>query len=145
MSNICGDISIFGTSEHEFEVFTSSCVDWVVFILESFDEFYFELTNDEFDTNMSDDHVVCVVVIFKSNIRTNNIKFISNRVCDLLINQIRNTFSLTIQKNRSKHLESINHLSTFIFSLKVKFIINSFFSNCVFFQQNVKNWINNPS
>lgn len=145
MSNVCCNSSIFWASKHEFKIFTCSCIDWVMFILESFNEFNFELTNNELHTNMSDDHVVCVIVIFKSNVRTNYIKFISDWGCDLFINQVRNTFSLTIQKNSSEHLECINDLSTFIFSLEVKLIVNSFFSNSIFFEQNIKNRINDSS
>lgn len=145
MSNVSCNSSIFWASKHEFKIFTCSCIDWVMFILESFNEFNFELTNNELHTNMSDDHVVCVVVIFKSNIRTHNIKFISDWCCDLFINQIWYTFSLTIQKNSSEHLECINDLSTFIFSLEIKLIVNSLFSNRIFFEQNIKNRINDSS
>jgi len=82
---------------------------------------------------MSYNHVIGIAVIFKSDIGTYSIKFISYSNRDHFINEIWNTLNLAIEKNCSKHLKCINYLSTFILCLEIQFIIDSSFCNGIFF------------
>lgn len=117
----------------------------MVFVLKAFDELCFELADNKLHTNMSDDHVISVVVCLQSNIRTHCIKLISYSDRHNLINQIRNTLNLGVQKDCSQHLKSINNLATFILSLEVQFIVNSSFCNGILFQQHIQNRVQNSS
>ena len=78
VSGVDRDGFFFRGFELEFEVLAGGGVDGVVFFLELFDEVDFEPAHDEFDADVSDNHVVVDVLVAEFEVGAYSFKFVSD-------------------------------------------------------------------